>query len=410
MTDDAGVFHFRGTPGRRVTVHVQPDPATHASGLFQRELPATADHIEDLHLDVGRSLTGVVVDTTTQRGLAGAEVRIDPSDHAGILPSLWLEADEHGTFVLPGYAGRGVEFSAFLDGYVAGGDADVNRVRGWPSLDVRVPLAPAGTIVGRVRGPQGTGIAEVTVRVVLADGVAEGSVATGPDGGFTMKGVPVRRPLRVVAWRDDLGYAVSRALELGPGLDPGRVDLQLGGLHPLNGHVVDALGGGLRGARIVVETVEKQPLIVAEATTGVGGRFDIPGLTAGHLRVTASLAGHLAASTEARSQGGAFPPVELTLRGAVSLGGTVLRSDRQPAPEVVVRARPVGGGRATGWGFTDVDGCFSLAGIGPGRHVLEARAGDGRRASATVDAGIGHVTLFLSRSPPAGGRESGERK
>jgi hypothetical protein len=401
-TDEGGEVAFRAHPGRRVTIHVAPED--YAAASFERALPAMGGALDDLLLEVGSELTGVVVEEGTGRGLPGAAVRADRREHAGILPPRWLESGEHGLFVYRGYDGRGLLLAAFAAGYVAGGVTDEVVVEGWPAAEVPIPLAHAGSIRGHVHGPGGRAVEDATVRVVLASGAAEGEARTRRDGGFELVGAPVRRPLRVVAWHPQYGYAVTETLRLDPAAPLAPVHLQLTGANPLRGHVVDELGGGVVGVRVLVTTVESEPLLVADAVTGAAGRFAVDGLASGRIRVVARGAGYLEAETELVSAGGAFPQAELRLRRLVPIDGTVFHADRRPAAAVQVRAWPQGGDRPVGWGFTDVDGRFTVAGIGAGHYRLVAEARDGSTATAAIAPGQTHITLVLAPRPAGGKR------
>ncbi|MBN2489274.1 MAG: carboxypeptidase regulatory-like domain-containing protein [Planctomycetes bacterium] len=406
-TDAQGEFGFRAVPGRRVTLHVAAEDR--AAACVVRALPPAGGPLDDVLLDVGGVLTGVVVEEETQRGLPGAGVRAESREHAGILLPRWLEAGEHGIFVYRGYDGRGLLLAAFAEGYVPGGEADSVLVEGWPATDFPVVLARAGWIEGWVRGPGGRGVEDATVRIVLAGGLVEGAVRTRPDGGFLLAGAPVRRPLRVVAWHPDLGYAVSETLRLEGSTVRGHADLQLTGQSPLRGHVVDELGGGLAGARVLVETVESAPLLVAETVTGRSGRFVLDGLACGRIRVLARRAGCVDAAAEFASIGGAFPEVELTLRAAVPIAGTVFHADRRAAAGVVVRAWAEGGERSVGWGLTGLDGRFTVAGVGAGRYRLEAASRGESAAMEVIVPAQPHVTLVLTpRAAP--GRAAGDER
>jgi len=128
------------------------------------------------------------------------------------------------------------------------------------------------------------------------------------------------------------------------------------------------------------------------------------GPAAGRIRVVARSAGHLEAATELVSVGGAFPQAELRLLRSVPIAGTVLHADRRPAAAVPVRAWPEDGDRPVGWGFSGVDGRFTVAGVGAGRYRLVAEARDRSTARATVAPGQTHVTLVLGPRPAGGER------
>ncbi len=392
-TDAGGWFRFRAVPSTRITIHVQPE--THVPPLVEQELPSEGGEIPALYLDVGRLLHGVVVDAATARGLAGSRVRLERWGHTGILPAQWLETDSHGRFVLPGYDGAGAWASAYRDGFVPGSESDVVAVRGWPAADVQVLLARGGTITGRVRGPRGHAVAEAVVQLILPEGMAEGSTTTRKDGTFTLKGVPFHQAMRVVASGQEPGYAVSDTLRLTDLAAVQRVDLHLSGRTGLRGTVVDELGLGLPGVRVVVETVEEAPLIVARTATDARGGFAVGGLRTSSVRVIAGLAGRVSASTRTVTSGGVFPEVRLKLLKTPGVTGTVYYPGYRPASGVVVHARPEEKGAPTGWGYSDLDGRFEIAGMGPGVHVLEAVASGGEKASMRIRAPAGHVSLVL---------------
>ena len=410
-TDAGGIFRFRGRPSSRVTIHIQPE--RYLPILVESLLPAEGGDLDTVYLGVGSPLPGVVVDVVSAMGLPGSWVSLDRRDHAGILPVQWVEVGPHGRFEFPGYDGRGGMITAILDGYVSSTASDGVNVQGWPVSDVRVPLARGGAIEGWISGPTGAGAGEVSVRLILPGGIAEGSVATRKDGSFTLKGVPFHQPMRVLATKEGLGYAVSGTQRLTHLAATGHVTLQLTGQTSLRGHVLDGLGGGLCGARILVETAEKEALIVAREWTDSRGFFKIDGLVPGPVRIVASLAGRMSASIRTQAVGDVFPEIQLTLQEARTITGTAYIPGNRVAPGVVVHARPLEAGAPAGWGFTDVDGRFQIAGIGAGWHMLKAVAPGGATASQRVLAGTEQVALILasSRAPrsPSSGDQNGRR-
>ena len=406
-TDEQGVFRFRGRPDQAVTIHLLPENYT--PSIVTRTLLGGSSDLGVLFLEVGRPLVGVVVDRATRQGIGGAEVCVNPLDHVGALPPRWLTSDPHGVFTVPGYAGRGLALAAFREGYTSGSEQDEVIVEGWPTADVPVPLARTGVVRGRVWGPRGQGAREANVRVVLADGLAEGSVLSGDDGGFELRGVPAGRPFRVVAWQKGLGYAVSGARRLAFSEPTETVDLHLNGERTLGGHVVDALGKGVVGARVWVQTDEKAPLVVADTFTGPGGRFALDGLAAGPVRVGASHAGYLPASVVQKDEAGFYPPVEITLRSTEALHGVVYFRGGRPAAQVVIRVRAQGTDAYTGWGYTDLDGRFTVAGMGAGPVEVRAeRPGGGTATTHAVNGQGNTVSLILRKSGDAPDRPEGK--
>lgn len=389
-----GVFSFRGRPSHRVSIHVQPE--RYESGLFQQQLTAEEGDLGRRLLAVGRPLVGVVVDADTGRGIADADVRVDHPEHAGILPPRWLRSGRHGEFTIAGYGGRGLLLAAFRDGHAVAGAQENEVLDGWPASDLRLALRRLGSARGRVVGPRGFAAAEVELRVILPWQGMVDRVNSRVDGTFSLSGVPVGRAFRVVGWREGLGYGVSAPLQLDNVLTPGHINLQLAGSNRLRGRVVDGLGVPVAEARVRVETVEEQPLLVAEAVSGADGWFRVDGLAVGRFRLVAERAGHGRVVVEVTPVAGAFPEAELRAPRVCMLAGTVYAAGRLPAARVVVRMRRTDPGAVVGWGLSGRDGGFRLAGPGPGDYILEAAAPDGSVARGRATAGAGHAVLVLA--------------
>lgn len=397
-TDGEGLFRFRAPLDETVTVHVAAadyPPRRDES----RRLGSPAERLE-YALAAARTVTGVVVDRSTRQGIAGADVRVDHAEHAGILPARWHETDDHGVFHVKGYDGRGLHLSAYRDGLVPGRAEETVVIDGWPTSDMTVELSTGGVVTGRVSGPRGLGLADVDLRVVTAGGVAEGDIGTRPDGSFELRSLPLNQAFRVVAWREDLGYGVSESITLANRFESPRLEIRLAGLAPLRGFVRDELGAGIPGSRVTIETIETEPLIIGITTTDRQGAFNLPGLSVPRLRVVARVAGRHAAGHFVYAEAGAFPEVTLTLPEAKSIAGTVFDASGAPAPDVELVATG-GPGQPSGRGRTNVDGRFVIPGLGAGVQHVVARSAAGHRAEGDVNAGTEYATLRLGATPVA---------
>ncbi len=174
------------------------------------------------------------------------------------------------------------------------------------------------------------------------------AVADGYELGFAHGGLPV----------------LTRAEPLA-GLD---IVLAPGGAR-VSGTVLDALGGPIANARVVIERAITVLRSVLETQSDEEGRFSFPSAR-GFVTVRAEHEGYAP-----ESKGVTAPIEELTLQlapASIVRGRVVARGTRAPVAGVEVRGLPNGMPAKTAPALTDAEGNFTLAELEPGRYAFAA--------------------------------------
>ena len=207
-----------------------------------------------------------------------------------------------GRFVLPGLPTPGTYLLTFSREGFGSASVVVDLAAGEVRDDVAVELVDgAGTVSGRVLGPDGTGVGGATVTV--SGGAAPLVVTTltsGDVGTFTVSGLATPGAYTLSVTAPGLA-AVSVPVDLDAtglvtGLDV-RLDASTGSVR---GTVKDAAGTALPGARVVLT----DGLSEREAVTTDAGTYVFPGLAPGTYTVTATAADGRTATGLARVTAG----------------------------------------------------------------------------------------------------------
>lgn len=207
-----------------------------------------------------------------------------------------------GRFVLPGLPTPGTYLLTFSREGFGSASVVVDLAAGEVRDDVAVELVDgAGTVSGRVLGPDGTGVGGATVTV--SGGAAPLVVTTltsGDVGTFTVSGLATPGAYTLSVTAPGLA-AVSVPVDLDAtglvtGLDV-RLDASTGFVR---GTVKDATGTALAGARVVLT----DGLSEREAVTTDAGTYAFPGLAPGTYTVTATAADGRTATGLARVTAG----------------------------------------------------------------------------------------------------------
>ncbi|QDU69104.1 carboxypeptidase-like regulatory domain-containing protein [Engelhardtia mirabilis] len=144
------------------------------------------------------------------------------------------------------------------------------------------------------------------------------------------------------------------------------------------GQVVQRDGSPVAGARVQALSYGGQKSSRGEALSGADGRFEVVDLMEGTYSVFAEAEGWDVARVNRVEAGDTGVRLEMDLLGGVS--GRVI-ADSRPATNFTVALRMLNPHTATpgrpmkSANFTGrTDGTFSLAGVGPGRYIVEGRA------------------------------------
>ncbi len=370
-TDAQGEYHFaKILPAGGYTVTAS-DPVTGGTARDSVSLPADKDIVHDFRLKGRGTVTVSVVDgagqpvgtalvslTETEYPSETFDGVLDPSNQ-GIAT---FDRVFEGPFsvVASDLFGRGGRAASVLPGPGA-------------SVNVTVSLTTTGTVTGHFYMPDGvTAIPYGSVQL-SSNGRVIGIVTTrgsGDVGSFSFDYVPAG-------------------------------SLQVTGSDPLTGRTGLAAGALARQDEVVALNVTAEALGTVEGTvttngaperlaqvdvysgvyhsstsTDETGRYVIPGVPAGHVAVTASLALGLRAGTAAGSltQEGQDLVLDVALRGAGNVDGRALASDGEtPAPLSVVTLQVGGIGGGIFTATTDEDGRFQFQSVPAGAATLACR-------------------------------------
>ncbi|MBK9034288.1 MAG: carboxypeptidase regulatory-like domain-containing protein [Myxococcales bacterium] len=259
------------------------------------------------------------------------------------------------------------------------------------TLDLR--LVPGGVVEGVVKDvATGAPVAGAVVRAmgdrlgVLESGGAHASMPTDASGRFRVAGLPPGSlGLRARVEADGRQGREAVQVSLGIGEAVTGVELWVEAVPYLAGRVVDEQGQGIAGATVFAMSAHR-----GEAEeTDADGRFRVLGVEPGTYQLRA---------IHHRFQPGAPQPVTVGAAPVTAVVITLTASPRvvgrvEPATEASLTLDPDSGpagfdtmmfsGAATN--LSGADGRFELSPVTAGRHVVAARASDGRRGTATVE-------------------------
>ena len=337
------VFPFEGPfeVARREARRQPPPPALASTtsapdGTFAIVLPATAGNVRleasgrIVPLRVARAIDGAAGEELgdlpvdgTPGPLAGRVVDATGGPALGATVTLWTGSGatasattgRDGAFRFEAAASRGNRLRVEMPGF-----ATAERRQVAPgALHAPITLALGRDLGGVVKRPDGKTPAAGAVVRAEGKGLATRWVEAGPDGRFTLSGVPAGE-VTVVADGGEQGRGSAAVPATGP------VTVVLAPPARIAGRVVDALtGAAVGGARVVVRGAE------ARAVSDAGGRYSIGGLPAGSYEVTADTATHVPWSRSGvRVAAGQTTALDVPLRAGATLTGRVV--DEAGAP------------------------------------------------------------------------------
>ena len=390
-SDAVGVFRLEALPAGTVTVDVQPRELA-APRDFEVQLVAGATLVHDVDLLDGLTIRGRVLDATTRKGIAGAEVG------EGLLGRTVVTGVD-GAFTLVGFAPLA---NLSLRIRAAGYGDEEHLLRGPgakpadTATDVEVLLQPGRVVRGRVVDPDGRPCAGGYVAAVAADH-AEAlfrsdwrSARTGVDGAFT-----------IVDLRADLGHELlvlmpgfATTLHPFPADEAQLRDIDLGVLRlqvaaqvsgvvkdesgrpvvdhdvALRGHNADRWGGGPPPA----DTYRAIDSYVAErhCRTDDQGCFQFVDVAAGEYRVGAAKFdshGDVVVPVSVAA-GAAAAGIVLVLARGLTIEGRVQVPDGGALPKCYCSIDPEQGQTTSGDVEARPDGTFACAGLLPGLYTV----------------------------------------
>lgn len=365
--------------------------ATGAGGARVRNVRA-GERSELLVLLPMGALEGLVVDAAGQP-VAAAAVRVGPTGPTLRPSASTLTTDAEGHFVIDALEPGSWRAIARAEKY-APAWATVNVERD-ATASVQLRVAPPRAIHGRVVDERERPVAGGRVTWLEHDGepvpdaLGAAIVATlGADGAFALRGLPPGRH-RIEAWAR--GFVPERFE-----ITVGRTDADAGDVRLARGLTVRGVVHGPDGrpvadARVFADRgLQPFPGETAETRSEADGRFVLPGLTPGTLKIVAIADGLGRGSASAET---GAEDVVLTLKAWGAIRGTVVDERGQPISpfRVSARAADVFSGRFEE--IADASGAFELPAIEAGSYTLEVRApGRVRLSLPAVNVSSGGVT------------------
>lgn len=404
----------------------------------------------DVKFGAAATLRGRIVERGTDAGIAGVRVRVRASDFGGMLAADEAFTAADGRFEVDGLAvgehqisleksgwhavgGAKSGFASMLSGLMEGSDdeddAGAEDEDDPPSEDSgkgydvvttadgvverTLEMERAGSLAGRVVGPDGAAVAGARVwvdagmagfdvaklfeQMTGGGDAAAGAVTSAADGTFELPSPPGKL-VRVKASSAGLVEGKSAPVKAASGARVEGVEVKLDGGGSLTGRVVDGDGAPVADAAIswnapdagnpfammlggMAPASDREPV-----RSAADGTFRIDGVKPGKVTVTATRAGFLP-WTQSRIEvvrGGAAP-VEIALEKGAELWGVVVDAAGRPVARATVSWRSVtkeeddgdavavaiGGADTT---TSDAAGAFRFAGLAVGEYRLTAAA------------------------------------
>jgi protocatechuate 3,4-dioxygenase beta subunit len=249
----------------------------------------------DLTLVEGLAISGTVVDASTRAPLAGTTVVAMRIGASGVYrgangrsflrePRARAVTGADGSFRLDGLLGGVYQVLALREGYGRGS-------RNVPAGDesVELALSPGTSVAGAAVDEERRPVPGARVFVFANVGALESEAFARTDGSFRATGLAPGAKTVVVHATDLCSFRRDGVLvEAGRETDLGEVVLEKGA--SIAGRVIDDEGAPIAGALVTVRPVGSLPK--DPVTTAPDGHFEIGGLPAGQLLLTASCDGY----------------------------------------------------------------------------------------------------------------------
>jgi hypothetical protein len=334
----------------------------------------------DILLDFGAAIRGKVKQETGQAiadALIEASARRPPS-------SLEFRSGPDGSFAVTGLEPGPYYLKVSAPGFVR-----IYRPVEAGAEDVEVVLSSAGTITGLVVDENDRPVEAFRVRARSAAREGQGSQRSAEaqttahaEGRFTLEGIAEGTYVVEVA-APEHGDATASEVKVTPGAttDAGRIRLDSGGT--VKGDVVDTSGSSIAGASVTVQRRSQQRFVQSDfgglqAESDMGGAFEIHGVPAGTVNVTArhpSFAEGAAARVEIDPAKGPAE-VRIVLSPGGRIEGAVRKRDGTGLSGIVMELMP-----------------RDESGLSPDR-TMAVTHGDGSFAFEHVPTGRGRVSLI----------------
>ncbi|MGW2330159.1 MFS transporter [Streptomyces sp. NPDC001700] len=236
-----------------------------------------------------------------------------------------------------------------------------------PAVEEAEDGLTGSVIHGRVLGPDGSPLADAAVTLIDTGGRQLGRTVTGRDGGYT---VTAPGGASVVLIGSAPGHQPQAATLLVSDV-PVLCDLRLAGGGGLTGAVRAEGGGPLAGATATATGADGE--VAGSATADEKGEFALPELGSGTYTLTLSADGHRPHATQVELTAGEPVRVDVSLRPAARVGGTVRDQGGRPLEDARVALLDASGD-VVGQCVTGTDGAFGFEGL-TGEHYTVVASG-----------------------------------
>ncbi|HEX2835748.1 MAG TPA: carboxypeptidase regulatory-like domain-containing protein [Thermoanaerobaculia bacterium] len=349
----------------------------------QRMLTAPSRDVV-LEFPAGGRVSGRVVEKGTRRPLTSFEAGISRSRGGGPMvmmgpPQTKPFTSDDGSFVLDNVPSGSVTLVANAPGFVSG-RVNLTVEEGKTLDDVIVELDTGVKLTGRVTGPNGSALPDVSVRLApsTTGGFAmrgtEKSATTDSNGEYTMDGLN--------AGDETITFAHSKYLSTSKQVTlkgrETRLDVQLEGGTRVSGIVVTEAGVPVADAE--VRAMAPGAGFPTSVATNASGTFEFESLQPVRYRITANRTGYAEGVVEDYdvANGG---QLRITLKTGSTIYGRVTGLNEQELANTFVMARGSGAGAQTP---VDSTGSYRIEGAPVGNVSVSAsvRGMTGGRSSA----------------------------
>jgi protocatechuate 3,4-dioxygenase beta subunit len=338
----------------------------------QRTLTAPATDVV-LEFPTGGRVTGRVVEKGTRRPVTAFDAGITRSRGGGAMvmmgpPQTKPFTSDDGSFVLENVPAGSATLVASAPGFVTG-RLNVTVEEGKSLDDVVVELDTGVKLSGKVTGPNGAPLPDVTVRV-----------APSPTGGFAMSGRDSRATTdsngeysidsltpgdETITFTHAKYLATSKQVTL-KGRET-RLDAQLEGGTRVTGIVVTEAGAPVADAE--VRAIAPGAGMPSSVTTNANGAFEFESLSNARYRFTASRVGYADGVVEDYDVAAGGGQLRITLKTGGTIYGRVTGLTEQDLANTFVTARSSGSSSTTP---VDSTGSYRIEGAPVGNVQVSA--------------------------------------
>ncbi|HEX8253635.1 MAG TPA: carboxypeptidase regulatory-like domain-containing protein, partial [Thermoanaerobaculia bacterium] len=381
-TGPDGSFTLPGLPAGQLRVMLRKE-----DDFIQETRMLTAPS-RDVMIDLGAGgrVTGRVVDKSTNKPITTFQAGVSVSRGGGGMmmmapPQLRSFTSEDGSFTLENVPAGAMTLVANAPGY-ASGRLNVTIEEGKTLSDIELPLDAGVRLVGRVTGPNGSGLSDVSVRVVpsatgsFATRGMDASATTDANGDYTLEAMTAGE--ESISFSHPKYVSTSKTVTL-KGREA-RLDVQLSSGQRVTGVVVTEGGAPVADAQVDAGSASGG---YESARTNASGTFELESMKPGRYRFTARKAG-LGQATVEDVDISSGAPVRITLAAGAVITGRVSGLSPQDLPTTTVEARA---GRTYASASVDGQGNFRMEGAPTGTvqisAVVASRDISARRSSAT---------------------------